>query len=91
MGCQNGSRGCEKRVFLEDHLTRQHGVGFGQPHPGCVGLFLGGEEGGLRGLEAALKLTVLLSCLRVTVLGRSPLPDETPGVVAIVGVRGVRR
>jgi len=58
---------------------------------GGVGLFLGGEEGGLRGLEAPLKLTVLPSCLGVTVLGRPPLLEEMPGVVAIVGVRGVRR
>ena len=89
MGYQNGSRGFKSRVFIEDHLTRQHGVGFGQPHPGCVGLFLGGEEGGLRGLEAALKLTILLSCLGVMVLGHPPLPEEVPGVIADVGVKGV--
>ena len=43
----------------------------------------------MRSLEAALKLIVLLSCLEVTVLGHPPLLEETPGVVAIVGVRGV--
>jgi len=45
----------------------------------------------LRDPEADLKLTVLLSCLRVTVLGCPPLPEETLGVIAVVGVRGVRR
>ena len=45
----------------------------------------------MRGLKADLKLTVLPSCLGVTVLGRPPLLEEMPGVVAIVGVRGVRR
>jgi len=87
MGYQNGSRGFKSRVFIEDHLTRQHGVGFGQPHPGCVGLFLGGEEGGLRGLEVALKLTVLPSCLGVMFLGHPPFLEEVPGVVTGVGVR----
>ena len=78
-------------VFLEDHLTCYHGIGFGQPRPDGVGLFLGGEEGGLRGLEAALKLTVLLCCLGVMALGCPPLLEETLGVIAVVGVRGVRR
>ena len=45
----------------------------------------------MRSLEAALKLIVLLSCLEVTVLGCPPVSEETPGIVAIVGVRGVRR
>ena len=45
----------------------------------------------MRGLEVALKLTVLSSCLRVTAHDRPPLPKETLGVVTIVGVRGVRR
>ena len=45
----------------------------------------------MRGPKVDLKLTVLPSCLRVTVLGRPPLPEETPGVIAVVGVEGVRR
>ena len=65
------------------------GVEFGQSRPDGVGLFLGGEEGSLRGLEAALKLTILPSCLGVMVLGRPPLLEETSGVIAIVGVGGV--
>ena len=45
----------------------------------------------MRGPKADLKLTIFPSCLRITVLGRPPLPKETPGVVAVVGIRGVRR
>ena len=41
--------------------------------------------------EVDLKLIVLQSCLGVTVLGRPPLPEETPGVIAVVGVEGVRQ
>ena len=46
-------------------------------------------KGGLRGSEADLKLTVFLSCLGIMVLGCPPLPEETPGVIVIVGVEGV--
>ena len=73
------------------HLTRHHGVGLGQPRLSSAGLFLGGEDGGLRGPEADLNLTVLPSCLEITVLGRSPLPEDTPGVVAVLRIGGVRR
>ena len=58
--------------------------------PSSAGLFLGGEEGGLRDPEADLKLTVLPSCLGITVLGRPPLLKEMLGVIAVVGVEGVR-
>ena len=44
----------------------------------------------MRVLKANLKLTVLLSCLRVIVLGYPPFLEEALGVVAGVGVRGVR-
>ena len=45
----------------------------------------------MRGSKVDPKQIVLLSCLGVMVLGRPPLPEETLGIVAIVGVRGVRR
>ena len=48
-------------------------------------------KGGLRDPEANLKLTIFPSCLRITVLGCPPLLEETPGVVAIIGIGGVRR
>jgi len=47
-------------------------------------------KGGLRDPEADLKLTVLPSCLGITVLGRPPLLQEMLGVIAVVGVEGVR-
>ena len=77
--------------FLADHLTRHHGVGLSQPCPSSAGLFLGSEEGGLRGPKVDLKLTVLPSCLGVTVLGRPPLLEEMPGIITVIGVRGVQR
>ena len=45
----------------------------------------------MRGPKVDLKLTVFLGCLRITVLGCPPLPEETSGVVAVVGIEGVRR
>ena len=45
----------------------------------------------MRGPVVDLKLIVLPSCLRVTVLGRPPLLEEMPGVVVVIGVGGVRR
>ena len=49
------------------------------------------RRGGLRCLEVDLKLTILLGCLEVTVLGRPPLLEEMLGVIAVVGVRGVQQ
>ena len=45
----------------------------------------------MRGPKADLKLTILLNYLGVTILGRPSLLEEMPGVVAIIGVGGVRR
>ena len=50
----------------------------------------------MRDLEADLKLTVLPSCLKVTVLGWPPFLKEAPGVIAgsrlsIGGLAGPRR
>ena len=56
-----------------------------------TGLFLDSKEGGLRGPEVDLKLTVLLSCLRVMILGHPPLLEEMSGIVAVIGVKGVQR
>ena len=48
-------------------------------------------KGGLRGPEVDLKLIVFSSCLGITVPGCPPLLEETSGVVAVVGIGGVRR
>jgi len=40
----------------------------------------------LRDPEADLKLVVFPSCLEIMVLGYPPLLEETPGVIAIVGI-----
>ena len=45
----------------------------------------------MRGPKVDLKLTIFLSCLRITVLGYPPLPEETPSIVTVVGIGGVRR
>ena len=82
----NGSR---SKIIHGVHLTRHHGVGFGQPCPNGIGLLFGGMKGRLRHLETDLKLAIFPSCLRIKVLGCPPLPEETPGVIAIVGVGGV--
>jgi len=51
--------------------------------PSSAGLFLGNVKGGLRDPEADLKLAVFSSCLRITVSGCPPLPEETLGIVAL--------
>ena len=56
-----------------------------------AGLFLGGAKGGLRDPKVDLKLAVLLKCLKIMVLGCPPLSEETPGVIAVVRIGGVRR
>ena len=48
-------------------------------------------KGGLRDPKADLKLAVFVSCLGITVLGYPPLSKETPSVIAIVRVGGIRR
>jgi len=48
-------------------------------------------KGSLRDPEEDLKLAVLPSCLGITVLGCPPLLEEMPGVVAVVGIEGVRQ
>ena len=50
-----------------------------------------GMKSSLRDPKVDLKLAIFSSCLRIMVLGYPPLPEETPGVVAVVGVRGVQR
>ena len=46
-------------------------------------------KGCLRDPEVDLKLTVFQSCLEIMVLSCPPLSEETLGIIAIVGVRGV--
>ena len=41
-------------------------------------------KGGLKDPEADLRLAIFPSCLRIMVLGSSPLLKEMPGVVAVV-------
>ena len=54
-------------------------------------LFFSGVKGSLRDPKVDLKLAVFLSCLGITVLGFPPLSEETPGIIAIVGIGGVRQ
>ena len=72
------------------HLTRHHGVGFGQPHPNGTGLFFDGMKGSLRDPKTDLKPAILLSHLRITVLGHPPLSKETSGIIIVVGVTRIR-
>jgi len=73
------------------HLTRHHGIGFGQPRSDGAGLLLGCMKSGLRNPKVDLELTILLSHLGVVVLSRPPLPKEALGIVTVVRVGGVRR
>ena len=66
------------------HLTRHHGVGFGQPRSDGAGLLLGYMKSGLRNPKADLELAILLSHLKIAVLSHPPLSKEAQGVVAIV-------
>ena len=73
------------------HLTRHHGVGFGQPRSDGAGLLLSCVKGSLGNPEANLQLAVLPSHLGVTVLSHPPLMKIAPGVIAVVGIRRIRR
>ena len=73
------------------HLTYHHGVGFGQPCSNGTGLLFGGMKGCLRYPEMDLKLAIFPSCFGIAVLGRPPLSEKAPGVVAVVRIRGVQR
>jgi len=73
------------------HLTRHHGVGFGQHCSDGAGLLLSCMKSGLGNPEVDLELAILSSHLRVAVLNCPPLPKEAPSVVAVVRVGGVRR
>ena len=68
------------------HLTRHRGVGLGQPCPNGIGLLFGGMKGRLRDPEMDLKLAIFSSRFGIAVLGRPPLLEKAPGVVAIVRV-----
>ena len=81
----------QSKDVLRGHLTRHHGVEFGQSRPSGTGLFLGDMKGCLRGPEVDLKLIVFLSCLGIMVLGCPPILEETLGVLAVVGIEGVRQ
>ena len=72
------------------HLSRHHGVGFGQPRLDGAGLLLSHVKGGLGNPEANLQLAILPSRLGVMVLSHPPLMKIAPSVVAIVGIRRIR-
>ena len=72
------------------HLTRHHGIGFGQLRLDGAGLLLGCMKGGLRNPEANLQLAVLPSRLGITILGHPPLMKVASDVVSIIGVRRIR-
>ena len=48
-------------------------------------------KGRLRHLETDLKLAIFPSCFGIAVLGRPPLSEKVPGVIAVVRIGGVRR
>ena len=73
------------------HLTLHHGIRLGQPRPNNAGLLFGGMKGSLGDTKVDLELAIFLSRLRIMVLSRPPLSKETPGVVAVVRVGGIRR
>ena len=66
------------------HLTRHHGVRFGQPCSDGASLLLSYVKGGLGNPEANLQLAILPSHLGVMVLSHPPLVKIAPGVIAVV-------
>ena len=73
------------------HLTRHHGIGFGQPCSDGAGLLLSRVKGSLGDPEVNLQLAVLPSHLGITVLSHPPLMKAASGIIAIVGVGRIRR
>jgi hypothetical protein len=70
-------------------LTYHRGIGLGQSGARGVCLLLRSVEGSFGDPKAGLKLTILLSCLGITVLGYLPPPKEMPGIIAIIRIGGV--
>ena len=73
------------------HLTNHHGIGFSQSRLDGAGLLLSRMKGSLGNPEVNLQLAVLRSRLGVTVLSHPPLMKIAPGVIAVVGIRRIRR
>jgi hypothetical protein len=73
------------------HLTRHHGIRFGQLRSDGAGLLLSCVKGGLGNPEVNLQLTILPSRLGVTVLRHPPLVKITPGIVVVVGIGRIQR
>ena len=74
----------------EDHLTCYHSVRLGQPRSDGAGLLLSRIKSDLRSPEMDLELAIFSSRLRVAVLSRPPLLEETPSIVTVVRIRGIR-
>ena len=74
-----------------DHLTCYHSVRLGQPRSDGTGLLLSRMKSGLRSPKTDLELAIFSSRLRVAVLSRPPLLEETPSIVIVVRIRGIRR
>ena len=72
------------------HLTCHRGIRFGQPCLNGIGLLFGGMKGRLRDPETDLKLAIFSSRFKIAVLGRPPLSEKAPGIIAIVRIGGVR-
>jgi len=73
------------------YLTRYRGIKLGQPHSEAAGLLLSHVKGGLRDPKASLQLAILPSRLGTAILTHPPLMKVAPGIVAIIGIRGIRR
>jgi len=73
----------------EDHLACYHSVRLGQLCLDGAGL-LSHMKSGLRSPETDLKLTIFLSRLGVAVLSRPPLLEETPSIITVVRIGGIR-
>ena len=87
---QDKDGGNQKRSIHGNHLTCYHGIKLSQPRSNGAGLLLDRMKSGLRSPEMDLELATLLSRLGVAVLSRPPLPEEVPGIIAIVRIGGIR-
>jgi len=79
------------RAFLEFSLPTTMASDSASHARAVLASSSGGVKGGSKKPKADLKLDIFLSYLEIMVLGYPPLLEETPGIIAVVRVEGIRR
>ena len=88
---QDKDSGNQNRSIHGTHLTYHRGIRLGQQRSNGARLLLSCMKGSLRDPEVDLEPAIFPSRLGIAVLSHPPLMKNMPGVIAVVGVRRIRR